>query len=157
MKAFRYVLLIGIVVSSFACKSEKKQVDADTSSGAILENFADYLTSEDTIAVTQLVTQFLENIKVGKYYDAASMLYKANPENEWKQPLLLDNDELQQIVKMLKNFPIGNYSIEYMHFNTAVNNDVKCSMIHSNNVNRNLHLNPINYLGGWHLSLKTGQ
>lgn len=122
--------------------------------------FTEGLTREDTLAVKGLVTTFMTYVQDGKYGDAAAMLYKANPENAWKEPLLLNNDELQETARLLQTFTVKNYEIVGLKFKTAVENEVTCRMTlreataTSPAVVRKMCFKPMNYLGKWILCLK---
>ena len=125
-----------------------------------LVEFTEGLTREDTLAVKGLVTTFMTYVQDGKYGDAAAMLYKANPENAWKEPLLLNNDELQETARLLQTFTVKNYEIVGLKFKTAVENEVTCRMTlreataTSPAVVRKMCFKPMNYLGKWILCLK---
>lgn len=122
--------------------------------------FTEGLTREDTLAVKGLVTTFMTYVQDGKYGDAAAMLYKADAENAWKEPLLLNNDELQETARLLQTFTVKNYEIVGLKFKTAVENEVTCRMTlreataTSPAVVRKMCFKPMNYLGKWILCLK---
>lgn len=122
--------------------------------------FTEGLTREDTLAVKGLVTTFMTYVQDGKYGDAAAMLYKADAENAWNEPLLLNNDELQETARLLQTFTVKNYEIVGLKFKTAVENEVTCRMTlreataTSPAVVRKMCFKPMNYLGKWILCLK---
>lgn len=111
-----------------------------------------HLTSEDTILVTSIVNQFMDLYTEGKYTDAAAMLYSQKIQKS--EPQLLDNDELQSTISMLKNNPIKSYTLNSITFNNAENNEVKCKIVTKNDISMNFTFKPIRYLGGWRLCLK---
>ena len=122
--------------------------------------FTEGLTREDTLAVKGLVTTFMTYVQDGKYGDAAAMLYKADAENAWNEPLQLDNDEVQNVSKMLQTLTVKNFEIAGLTFQSAINNEVVCHIVSRESsadspaIVRKFYFKPMNYLGGWRLCLK---
>lgn len=158
MKIIKYIIGGIIPFLFFACNDNNQNREKVKQENDITE-FAAHLVTEDTIKVRQLVTQFMEYAKEQRYEMAAAMLYKPHPENAWKEPQLLDNDELHGIANMLKRLPIHDYKIDYINFNSAIKNDVACTVTirqadsSSPAMTNKIHFNPMNYLGGWRLCL----
>lgn len=116
--------------------------------------YREALTAEDSLSAKVLVMSFMDAVQQGKYADAVSNLYLLNPENPYKKPELLNNDEMEDIIEMMKKINLKSYEIKSIEFVTAVNNPVKCeirSVLPGFNEEVQLVwvLNPINYMGKW--------
>ena len=119
-------------------------------------NYAQTLTAKDTADVRGVVVQFMDYAKKGAYEEAAALLYKPDAKNVWNEPMPLDNEELHRIADFLKDHPFSFYSVENIKFVSPVDTDVKCIMKikeGEQEIRRNIHFMPINYLGDWRLCL----
>lgn len=119
-------------------------------------DFVSGLDSEDTLAVEKLINNFMTYAQNKQYGQAVAMLYKADPENAWNEPLQLSNEEMNEVILLLKRFSFGGYRISNMKFESALMNEVKCAIVENDTmptVISNWYFKPINYLGGWRLCL----
>lgn len=91
--------------------------------------------------------------------EAVAMLYKADPSDVWGEPLQLDNEEMRQVKQTLGCFPVLRYQIDYIKFQSAVKNEVKCTIVMREAegelpaVTNRWYFKPMNYLGGWRLCM----
>lgn len=135
------------------------------------------MTNQDSIAVRGLIDQFFSFVKAKDYAAATQMLYrvprinlqqssgdsKAEPKRigESKSgPQPLSNNEIEQVVKMLKAIPMVDYKIEYVKFNESYNNEVLCTVIIKKSKSKDMpdittkmFFKPMNHLGQWCLGL----
>lgn len=140
-----------------ACKSDKKQTIAEEQKP--LNGFVDGLVREDTLAVEKLVDEFMKKAQDKQFGQAAAMLYKTDPDDAWNEPVLLDNEEIENVMFILKRFPVLSYRIVHMKFESALENEVKCTIVMSKKednipeITNSWFFKPLNYLGGWRLCL----
>lgn len=158
-------LTIYIITSLFfilmctGCLSNSKQQETPESIEDPYKNFTSGLVKEDTVAVTELVTKFMRLAQQEQYAEAAAMLYKLSPEDQWDEPLSLNNEEMDQVKTMLRQIPFTRFYISNLKFETALKNEVKCSITlkgtstTTESMQTNIYFNPINYLGGWRLCM----
>lgn len=146
------LLFIAIIIAMFTgCKSEKKQ-DNKT-------EFETSMTVRDTLAVKELVDQFFDLVEQGQLADAAGMVYKTDPHEPYKAPVLLDNEDLQQVMGLLKSIPISSHRIDYIKFNESYANEVKCTAIIEPATDGNpeistvFYFKPVDVMGNWLLCL----
>jgi hypothetical protein len=152
-----FLVLCAICLCTVSCNNKANQAVEDDG----LTDFARNLTTQDTIDVRNLISRYMDEVVAGNFEDAASMLYAPDTANVWYEPLPLDNDQLHAEANRLAMLPPKRYTIDYVNFNTAVDNDAKVTMIveepdpekNYDGVKVSIHLNPMNYLGGWRLCL----
>lgn len=104
----------------------------------------------------KLVVTFMDLVQEGKHADAVMMLHKLDKANPYSTPELLDNQEIESVMKMLKQFQVQSYTIQSITYDSAVNNPTNCSVWVLTPANKEplrttWVLNPINYLGEWKL------
>lgn len=137
---------------------DKKQAVVDLSE-ELSNDFVSGLVREDTLAVKKLVDKFMTCVQNKQYEQAVVMLYRLDPEDAWNEPLQLGNEEMNNIVCMLKQIPVLSYRINNIKFETALMNEVKCTIVMreaddtTSEVVNNWYFKPVNYLGGWRLCL----
>ena len=150
-------VLCALCLCTISCNNKQKvEVEDDG-----ITEFARNLSTQDIIDVQNLVKKFLDAAVEARFEDAAAMLYAPDSANVWEEPLPLDNDQLHAEANRLAMLPPQSYTIDYINFNTAVDNDVKVTLVvregdPENNIEPvkvNIHLNPMNYLGGWRLCM----
>lgn len=111
MKHLIFVFVLAALFNLLSCQSvDKKQAVVDLSE----EQFNDFvsgLVREDTLAVENLVDKFMTCVQNKQYEQAVSMLYKLDPEDAWNEPLQLSNEEMSNVVCMLKQIPVLSYRI----------------------------------------------
>jgi len=158
MRYTRYKIFLSCIITVCiltGCNSGKKQ-------DAKKEGFTEYemaLTNKDTTAVIQLVDLFMQHLESGRYVDAATMLYQSDPNDNYGDCEPLDNDELQDVIKLLKEFPVKKHRIEYIKFNEVYDNEVKCIAVMEEphdgipEISTVFYFKPIDYLGKWILCL----
>ena len=159
MKHLIFVFVLAALFNLLSCQSvDKKQAVVDLSE----EQFNDFvsgLVREDTLAVENLVDKFMTCVKNKQYEQAVSMLYKLDPEDAWNEPLQLSNEEMSNVVCMLKQIPVLSYRINNIKFKTALMNEVKCTIVMREadgtvpEAANKWYFKPVNYLGGWRLCL----
>lgn len=160
MKPAVYIVaLFFLFLICISCQSTSKHQDSPEPIEDPYKNFADGLVKEDTVAVTELVTKFMQLAQQEQYAEAAAMLYKLSPEDQWDEPQLLDNNEMNQVKTMLKQISFTQFYISNLKFESALKNEVKCSITLKETgstapIQTNICFNPVNYLGGWRLCLK---
>lgn len=57
-------------------------------------------------------------------------------------------------MKTYRQFPVANYTLEYIKFKNPNNNEIKCRILTSDNTKLNWYFKPVRYLGRWSLCLK---
>lgn len=146
-------LTVNLLILASCQISEKKAQNREDS--IELKSFTSGLVKQDTTDVCQLVNSYMTYTQNKQYSDAAAMLFKPNPENAWKEPLQLDNKEMEEVITLLKQFPIKSYEITKLEFKTAIDNEVKCTFISEKPAEgkRSFTFRPMNYLGKWCLCL----
>lgn len=159
MKHLIFVFVLAALFNLLSCQSvDKKQAVVDLSE----EQFNDFvsgLVREDTLAVENLVDKFMTCVQNKQYEQVVSMLYKLDPEDAWNEPLQLSNEEMSNVVCMLKQIPVLSYRINNIKFKTALMNEVKCTIVMREadgtvpEAANKWYFKPVNYLGGWRLCL----
>jgi hypothetical protein len=160
MKKYFNLLLVlcAVCLCTISCKNNTQKVEEEDDG---ITEFARGLTTQDTLNVQNLLTKFLDAAVAGQFEDAAAMLYTPDTANVWYEPLPLDNDQLHAEAYRLSLLPPKRYTIDYINFSSAVENDAKVTLIVEEGdkekgiepVTVNIHLNPMNYLGGWRLCI----
>jgi hypothetical protein len=117
------------------------------------------VSAADTLAVATDVNRFMTLAKEKKYSEAASTLFKMVRGPLELQPEPLDNEEMQQVINLLKTFPVRQYSLDYIRFSHAERNEVRCTITVDTGTDEApfttaLFFNPMRYLGVWKLCLK---
>jgi hypothetical protein len=153
MKTYIFIFLFVLIGICFvSCKNDNKTINKEVL-------FSETLTGNDTVAVEKLVQLYFSHLMDGNHYDAASILYRPNPENIEYKPELLDNEQIEQVVKSMKAIPVVGYNIEYIKFNQSYNNEVMVRVIMFEgkdglpDVCSKVFFKPINYLGTWFLTV----
>ena len=143
-------------VSLTSCKKEKPKTE--------FTEFEQGLTNQDSIAVRNLVDQFFTLTKNGDYAGAAGMLYRTELHNKKSEPQLLNNEEIQEVEKLLKSVPMIDYKIEYIKFNQSYKNEVLCDVIIKKadgkgmpEIKTKMFFKPMRYLGQWCLALMNSE
>ena len=139
MKHLIFVFVLATLFNLLSCQSvDKKQAVVDLSE----EQFNDFvsgLVREDTLAVENLVDKFMTCVQNKQYQ--------------------LSNEEMSNVVCMLKQIPVLSYRINNIKFKTALMNEVKCTIVMREadgtvpEAANKWYFKPVNYLGGWRLCL----
>ena len=154
MKQFLSLALLAVgmlFAACTGCKSDKPQGPQPT-------EFEQSMTKKDTADVQKTIGQFFGFLKNKKYYDAAQMLY-SRPMGEGSEVQLLSNKEMDDYVSFWKNFDFDSYSIDYVKFFSAENNEVACSVVLMKGQNgapdakTQMFFTPVYRDGTWHLIL----
>ena len=81
-----------------------------------------------------------------------------------KEPQPLSNNEIEQVVNMLKAVPMVDYKIEYIKFNDSYNNEVLCYVVIKKSdskdmpdITTKMFFKPMNYLGQWCLGFMNSE
>jgi hypothetical protein len=145
------MILFILLISS--CNQQKT---INTSETNVQEEIV--MNKQDTIKALSLVSDFLEALKEKKYADAVLMLHEVNPENCFAEPVLLDNEKIEEAMQTLKQYPIKNYSIRDYQFKYTYDNTVRCVIEvekkEGNTQKMTFALKPVRYLGQWSLCLR---
>lgn len=146
-------LLLFFIVSCNSRKQEKETYKDKT------ELYRSALTKGDSVMIIQTVRNFMDNLVMGNTADALIALYKLDSKKPYKEPYLLNNEELEEVAGVFRNVKVYSYKIDSISYVSAVNNYVKCSVQINkpsetvNPVYVNWIFNPVNYLGEWRLCL----
>jgi hypothetical protein len=151
---FRLLHLLFLVVSFFLCFSctDKRQQTREFT-------FEESMTAEDTASVIGLIDKFYTYVKAKDYQEAAAMLYKVNPNYPKGQPILLDDEQLNEVIQMLSTLPVIDYNIKYMKFIECYENEVMCNVVVQKgtdgmpDITSKMFFRPMNFLGNWCLSI----
>ena len=107
--------------------------------------------SKDSAAVKTLDTMFMDRMKSGHPDSALMLLRTAKPDCE---PQGLNREGFIEFMKTYRQFPVANYTLEYIKFKNPNNNEIKCRILTSDNTKLNWYFKPVRYLGRWSLCLK---
>lgn len=158
VKFLSRILALSMFLLCFGtCKSDKKQTITEEQKPR--NGFVDGLAMEDTLAVEKLVDGFMKKAQDKQFGQAAAMLYKTDPDDAWNEPIQLDNEEIENVIFLLKRFPVLSYRIVHMKFESALENEVRCTIVMSEKednipeATNSYSFKPVNYLGGWRLCL----
>jgi hypothetical protein len=155
MKKTTLFLTVCLLVAFFSCKPSNKTEETEE-----VNEFVQNLTKQDTLDIEDLINKYISFIQEGQFGAAAAMLYTPDTADVWNEPHELDNEELQEVAKALSEIPVQDFSIDSLHFNSAVENEVFCTIIIEEGneeeppVTTHWAFCPMNYLGKWILCLK---
>lgn len=147
-------LSAGVLFSS--CNGSSKKENKDPNGPTAFEQV---LTNKDSTDVRNLVDKYFRFVIDKKYYDAAAMLYERNPDNAEDSPVLFEQKRLERHVKLLEALPIVDYSIEYMKFDSEIQNEVRCKAVFvpandkQSELSTKITFIPVRYLGYWVLTV----
>ena len=105
----------------------------------------------EVVYATDLVTMFMDRMKSGHPDSALMLLRTAKPDCE---PQGLNREGFIEFMKTYRQFPVANYTLEYIKFKNPNNNEIKCRILTSDNTKLNWYFKPVRYLGRWSLCLK---
>ena len=154
MNRYTFILSLIILLLAVSCTdTPKKNISGPKSKR---ELYRGALTTQDSLLSRKIVATFMDFVQKGKYADAVMMLHKLDEKEPYSTPILLDNDEIEQTMSLLKKFPVQSYVIESIIYDSAVNNPTRCKvLVKTGNSDVPVHFtwifNPINYLGEWKL------
>ena len=153
MNKLLYFIVVFILFFLVSCSESSKNSKPITKTKRELYRSA--LTRQDSILSRKVVATFLTYVQNEKYADAVMMLHKLNSDDPYATPELLDNNEIEKTMMMLKQFKIQSYAIASIVYESAVNNPTRCTVFVKNGddnpIRTTIELNPINYLGEWKL------
>lgn len=122
------------------------------------------MTSQDSIAVRNLIDQFFTFVEAKDYAAATQMLYRTNIEHPDEEPQPLDNDEINKVLQTLRSVPVEGYRIEYIKFSESYNNEVLCYVIIKKSTSKDMpdittkmFFKPMRHLGQWCLGLTNSE
>ncbi len=155
MKRYNIVAIVICLFSLLSCTERNEKQTEIATIPTELKTFTDGLVKEDTLAVEELVNDYMTYVQNGEYAEAAAMLYKPDSADIWNEPIPLSNEEMEKVIETLKLFPVQSYKIKSIKFKTAIENEVKCTFIikDSPSISSSISFKPMNYLGGWRLCL----
>ena len=150
---FQTVALFAITILMLtSCHQKAEQKDNRT-------QFEQYLTNTDSIQVVELINTFFKYAEEENYAEAAAMLYKVDPQHVSNAPELLDNEEMAEIVTLLRTLKIYDHRIDYIKFNEYYLNEAKCTAILFPAQNglpeasTTFYFKPVDYIDSWVLCL----
>ena len=144
-----------VVIGGFtSCNSKKEQ------KGPQPTEFEMGMTSQDSIAVRNLVDEFFSLVKQKDFAGATQMLYRIDYKNPKSEPQPLDNKEIEKMMGMLKSVPMESYTIEYIKFSESFENEVLCNVIIKKgngkdipDITTKMFFKPMRWLGQWCLGV----
>lgn len=145
MKLIGLLLLLALTLGACRDKSKKSGIVYATNPNEMM------VMAKDSAAVETLVTMFMERMKAGHQDSALMLLRTAKPNS---QPQGLNREEFVEAMKVLNQFPVADYTLEYIKFLSPENNEVKCRIQTPDNKNHNLYFKPVRYIGRWSLCMK---
>lgn len=159
MKKLSYLLIICIAVLFASCSScSHKEQNVDPLD--VPTEFENHLTDADTAKVKEIIAIYMKHIQNGEFYDAAGSLFRLEDNGRSQRvPRLLNNEEIERMVKVYKLFPVVDYKIDYMRFRENNLNEVCVSVIMQKGQNgqpdavSKMFFNPIYHANQWCLVL----
>lgn len=145
MKLIGLLLLLALALGACRDKSKKSEIVYATNPDKMI------VGARDSAAVKTLVTMFMERMKA-EHQDSALMLLRTIKPNS--QPQGLNREEFVEAMKVLSQFPVADYTLEYVKFLSSENNEVKCRIQTPDNKSINLYFKPVRYIGRWSLCMK---
>lgn len=134
-----------------ACRPGQKKAESDA---VEVSRPAMRVTRQDSVAVTNMVTHFMDYLKEDKCDEAAAMIYELRQDDPREEPVILDEQAWKQMISYLKGLAVSEYHIEHILFKRANDNEVKCSIRVADSYTTNFYLKPVRFLGNWYLCLK---
>ena len=116
MKLIGLLLLLALALGACRDKSKKSEIVYATNPDKMI------VGARDSAAVKTLVTMFMERMKA-EHRDSALMLLRTIKPNS--QPQGLNREEFVEAMKVLSQFPVADYTLEYVKFLSSENNEVK--------------------------------
>lgn len=152
---YQFLLLFALTISTvFSCTSENKKTE-DTEI-QLLEKPSIEVSENDTIAVTNLVNEYVQCLTKQEYNTAVSMLHFV--EDGIVYPLT--DSIANEYIKHYEMNPIYACKVQGFTFRSNLNNSVTliAQIIETGDIDRNLgvtrlYLNPVLYQGEWYLTL----
>lgn len=141
------ILLIGI--AGYSCNGKQKSEQTETTS----PTREMYLTAQDTAAVKQLVNLFMGHA-MAHHIDSAVGLLRYVDRSVSTKPLPLNESAGMKASEMLNKYPVLDYSLSYMAFHNAYNNEVLCNVKTIDEITLKLTFTPVRYFGCWSLCLR---
>ena len=120
-----------------ACQSRQRNIENNTIKAS---RPAMKVTQQDSIAVINMVSHFMDFLKEGKCDEAAAMIYELSKDNLQEEPTILDENSWKQMTSYLKELSVSEYHIEHIIFKQANDNEVKCSIQISNSYTTNVSI-----------------
>jgi len=145
MRLIGLLLLLALALGACRDKSKKSEIVYATNPNEMI------VRAKDSAAVETLVTMFMERMKAG-HQDSALMLLRTVKPNS--QPQGLNREEFVEAMKVLNQFPVADYTLEYIKFLSPENNEVKCRIQTPDNRSISLYFKPVRYIGRWSLCMK---
>lgn len=145
MRLIGLLLLLALALGACRDKSKKSEIVYATNPNEMI------VRAKDSAAVETLVTIFMERMKAG-HQDSALMLLRTVKPNS--QPQGLNREEFVEAMKVLNQFPVADYTLEYIKFLSPENNEVKCRIQTPDNRSISLYFKPVRYIGRWSLCMK---
>lgn len=136
-----------IVVTFISCGGNNKQVKAVSED--IQNDFL--MTEKDTIDVLNLCDSCMNYLKAGQLDQAIGLLYTV----ESNGPVPICDQRLTSIKKRFSLFPVLDYSIVYIRFNSHLDNQIKYDVkfTESNSIT-GYRFSPVKYNDKWYLTVE---
>lgn len=152
MKLTRIFLFAIIAAAVAACgKSEKSAAADDVNTG--MPEFIS--TNEDSLAVRQLVTDFMTLVVADDFDQAISMLYDGSTiDPNTGLPADLTEEKRESYYTMLKNFNVTDYAIKAVTFKESSDNQVLCEVIIDDSFPTKWYFKPVKGGPDWRLTMR---
>lgn len=124
MKRFLYLSLItALVFSIAACTGKKTEAGGVEDMMEANPHYSSSMTrtAEDTAAIMQLATQYLDLVKENKLDEAVNLLYEADSTSLQA----IDADRKALVLQNLKRFPVLSYDIEDFRLYTDMSTELR--------------------------------
>lgn len=122
------------------------------------------MTSQDSIAVKNLIGQFFTFVEAKDYAAATQMLFRTDPQHPGEEPQPLGNDEIKAVMQTLQAVPVEGYRIEYIKFSESYSNEVLCYVTIKKSTSKDMpdittkmFFKPMRHLGQWCLGLTNSE
>ena len=156
MMKYKYIfawVLAGLLLAlNTSCKKNVKPAKNLTS-------FEVSMSNKDSAEVAALVGNFFDNVKSNQIDRALSMLYQTPLDNVEGQPKPVDGEEKAKVRTLFTSLPILQYQIDYIKFNQAYSNEVKCTLTvgtagnDHQDLSTRFYFKPVKYNEQWYLCL----
>jgi len=151
MKFTRIILFMAAVALLASCGGKKTAEPTEELNGMP----AMQTVGEDSVAVRQLVRDFMDQIVAGEYDMAMNMIKDTfRTDSLTGKPLELPADVREDYLNTFKEFNVTDYSIRRITFSDYDDNEVQCEVILDGAVPMNYYFKPIKCTGEWYLGIR---
>ena len=151
---FKFAAVLAISGLFAACSSDNaKQPSATEASAQQEADFRNSLGSQDSLAVVDLGTSVMELLKAGQMEEAFASLHEL-AEDGTVAPLSAERKK--QLTRQFRMFPVQDYKLREVVFNTAEQNIVTYDIVFDQaaNAKTSFALSPVKQ-GSWYLTVRS--